>query len=238
MLLATSSQTAAKSRSSCLIKASSVFPASFRYMAACCRKYSSQSMFHPASRGHEHITSERSMARALQAVCVLSDDGSGAGRNGDATCGSPMGWGLLIGSQKRVWRPRLSGALLKRFRDLLEWLSRIGRRFLGKCRETLRLFGERFELLARVRGRQFEKLRWRFDARELTSKVEGCIHIRLSHLKEMEIEIHGTLRGAGVGALHGLRGFLGGGLYFAVRLLDALTALLDKVTCYVFCHGT
>jgi hypothetical protein len=44
MLLATSSQTSAKSRSSCLTKASSVFWASCRYIVACCRKYSSQSM--------------------------------------------------------------------------------------------------------------------------------------------------------------------------------------------------
>ena len=38
MLLATSSQTAARSRSSCLTKVSWVFSASCRYMAACCRK--------------------------------------------------------------------------------------------------------------------------------------------------------------------------------------------------------
>src|SRR5262249_35721527 len=38
MLLATSSQTAANSRSSCLMKASSVFSASRRCMAACCRR--------------------------------------------------------------------------------------------------------------------------------------------------------------------------------------------------------
>jgi hypothetical protein len=37
MLLATSSQTSAKSRSSCLTKASSVFWASCRYIVACCR---------------------------------------------------------------------------------------------------------------------------------------------------------------------------------------------------------
>src|SRR6516162_714525 len=41
MLLATSSQTAEKSRSSCLPKTSSVFSASCRYVAASCRRKSS-----------------------------------------------------------------------------------------------------------------------------------------------------------------------------------------------------
>jgi hypothetical protein len=46
-----------------------------------------------------------------------------------------------------------SGAFPIRFRGIaLEWLSGIGCHFLGKGRETLCLFGERFELLARVRG--------------------------------------------------------------------------------------
>ena len=90
------------------------------------------------------------------------------------------------------------------------------------------LLGERFELCAHVRGRELEKLRGRFDARELTSKVEGCVHILLGHLKKMEIKMRGTLRGGGVGALHDLRGFLGGGLGFSVCVLDALSTLLDN----------
>ena len=40
------------------MKASSVFSASCRYMVACCRKYSSQSMLRRASQGHERIMSE------------------------------------------------------------------------------------------------------------------------------------------------------------------------------------
>jgi hypothetical protein len=35
----------------------------FSYMAACCRKYSSQSMLRRAPQGHEHIMSDRSRAR-------------------------------------------------------------------------------------------------------------------------------------------------------------------------------
>src|SRR5262245_54509621 len=49
MLLATSSQTAAKSRSSCLPKTFSGFSASCRYITASCRRKSSQSML--AMRG-------------------------------------------------------------------------------------------------------------------------------------------------------------------------------------------
>ncbi len=59
----------------------------------------------------------------------------------------------LIESQTPVLRPRPSGALLKRFCDLgLEWLNGIVRRFLGKGRELLCLFGKRLELLAHMRG--------------------------------------------------------------------------------------
>ena len=42
------------------MKASSVFSASCRYMVACCRKYSSQSMLRRALQGHERIMSARS----------------------------------------------------------------------------------------------------------------------------------------------------------------------------------
>src|SRR5262249_11667174 len=50
MVLATSSQTAAKSRSSCLPKTFSVFSASCRYITASCRRKSSQSMLAIARR--------------------------------------------------------------------------------------------------------------------------------------------------------------------------------------------
>ena len=40
------------------MKASSAFSARFRYMAACRRKYSSQSMLRRASQGHVRIMSE------------------------------------------------------------------------------------------------------------------------------------------------------------------------------------
>src|SRR5437899_12824183 len=72
----------------------------------------------------------------------------------------------------------------------------------------------------------------------MTSIVEGCVYILLGDLKELEIKIRGTLRGGGVGAFHDHRCFLGGGLRFFVCVLDALSTLLGKLTCYVFCHGT
>jgi hypothetical protein len=88
---------------------------------------------------------------------------SGVGRQPVAAamiCG-PQDLGLfLMGSQKEVCRPRSSGAFPKGFRGLaLDWLSGVGCCFLGVARELLRLFGERFKLLARVRGRQLEKFR-------------------------------------------------------------------------------
>jgi hypothetical protein len=47
----------------------------------------------------------------------------------------------------------------------LEWVSGIVCHSLRKRSELLCLSAERFELLARLRGRQLEKFRRRFDAR-------------------------------------------------------------------------
>jgi hypothetical protein len=48
------------------MRASSVFSASCRYIIACCRKYSSQSMFRRATQGHERSMSGRLMEHTFQ----------------------------------------------------------------------------------------------------------------------------------------------------------------------------
>ena len=53
----------------------------------------------------------------------------------------------------------------------------------------LGLFGEAFELLARLRNRQFEKFRGRCHGNQPPSKVEGGIGIVAHHFKQAEVEV-------------------------------------------------
>ena len=85
-----------------------------------------------------------------------------------------------------------SAALVECPSNGLQRLSCLSGHLLGKVREILCLFGQPFDLLAHVRGRQLEKLWQRRDASQLTGKVKGCVHVRLGDVKEMEIKICGT----------------------------------------------
>src|SRR2546430_6170294 len=67
----------------------------------------------------------------------------------------------------------------------LQGLNRVRRHFLRQARELLRLFGEDFKLLARMRGRQFKELGRRFHTNQLPGKVKGGIGVGADHLNPL-----------------------------------------------------
>jgi hypothetical protein len=83
---------------SCLMKASSVFSASFRYMTACCRKYSSQSMFVPRKAMNVSCLSVLWSAHSNpHARCRTM--GSGSGRSRYHSVSVPALGSILIGNR-------------------------------------------------------------------------------------------------------------------------------------------
>jgi hypothetical protein len=111
----------------------------------------------------------------------------------------------------------------------LQGANRVRRNLLGQTRQLLSLLSESFELLARVRGRQFQELGWRLHANELTGKIESGVGVGADHLDPLQIEVGCALGDRGVCLLHQPVGLSGGGFRRFIHVLAIGRTLLRKL---------
>jgi hypothetical protein len=102
----------------------------------------------------------------------------------------------------------------------LERLGDIGRHFLSERREFLGLRRHRLEMFARMRGRQFKKLRHRLHAQHGIGVVEGGVGIGTRNFDELEIVVRGALGGGRIAILEEIPSVVR--VFVSVMTLDPL----------------
>src|SRR4029077_8649954 len=112
----------------------------------------------------------------------------------------------------------------------LNWLGSLSRHLLSERAKLLVLRRKHVELLAHLRGRQFDKLRRGLHTQQLMSVVKGGASVGTCNLDQLEIVVGGALGNSRIGILEQVGCFLAGCLRLGVGVLGMRDAFLGHLT--------